>query len=53
MDILDGNLETIETSGFGHGDFSGEVLAEILVDDAIGSSKEGKDMGYEVSFVVL
>ena len=53
MNILGGDLKAIKTSGFWHGDLSGKVLAKIFVDDAIGSSEEGKDVGYKVSFVVL
>ena len=53
MYVVDGDLKAIETSGFGHSDFGGKVCAKIFVDYAIGSSKEGKDVGYKVSFVVL
>ena len=53
MNILDGNLEAVKTSGFMYGDLSGKVLAKIFVDDAIGSSEEGEDMGYEVLISVL
>ncbi len=51
VDVLNGYLEAVEASGFRQCDLRREVAAEVLVDDAIRCSKEGKDMGDEVAFV--
>ncbi len=51
VDVLNGYLEAIEASGFRRCDLRRKVAAEVLVDDAIRCSKEGKDMGDEVAFV--
>ena len=53
VDVLDCNLEAVETPCFGHSYLGGKVSAKIFVDNAIGSSEEGEDMGYEVSISVL
>ena len=50
VDVLNCNLEAIETSCFGDRDFSGEVAAQIFIDDSIRGSKECKDMRDEVTF---
>lgn len=52
VDVLNCNLEAIETSCFGDRDFSGEVAAQIFIDDSIRGSKECKDMRDEVTFSV-
>ena len=52
MDILDGDLEAAEASGFRRCDFRCKIAAEILVDDAVRCSEEGKHVGDEVEFVV-
>ena len=52
MDILDGNLKAVEASGFRRCDFCCKIAAEVLVDDAVQCSKEGKNVGDEVAFVV-
>ena len=52
VDVLDCNLEAIETSCFGDRDFSGEVAAQIFIDDSIRGSKECKDVRDEVTFGV-
>jgi hypothetical protein len=52
VDILDGDLEAVEASGFRRCDFRRKIAAEILVEDAVRCSKEGKHMGDEVEFVV-
>jgi len=52
VDVLDSNLEAVETLGFGSCDFRCKVAAEIFVDDAVGCCKESKDMGDEVAFIV-
>ena len=44
MDVLDGNLEAVEASGFRRCDFRREIAAEVLVDDAIRCCEEGKDV---------
>ena len=50
MNIFDGDLKAIKTSGFRRCDFDREVATEILIDDAVGSREEGKDMQDEVLF---
>ena len=35
VDIFDGDLETVEASGFGRCDFCVEVAAEVFIDNAI------------------
>ena len=52
MDILSSNLEAIEAVGFRRCDFRREIVAEVLVTDAIRCGKEGKDVGDEVAFIV-
>ena len=52
MDILDGNLEAVEASGFRQCDFHCKITAEILVNYAVRCGKEGKNMGDEVAFIV-
>ncbi len=44
MDVLDSNLKEVEAPVFRGRDFSSEVVAEVFVDDAIGSSEEGKNV---------
>ena len=44
MDVLDGNLEAVETPGFWRRDLCCEVAAEVFIDDAIGGSKEGENV---------
>ncbi len=51
VDVLNGYLEAIEASGFRRRDLCRKVAAEVLVDDAIRCSEEGKDVGDEVAFV--
>ena len=53
MDVLNCNLEAIETSGFGYCDFSGKVVAEVLVKNSIGGGKGCEDVRDKVSFVVM
>ncbi len=48
MNVLNCNLEPIETSGFGRCYFCGKVAAEIFVDNTIQDCKEGQDVGDEV-----
>ena len=51
VDVLNGYLEAVEASGFRRCDLRRKVAAEVLVDNAIQCSKEGKDVGDEVAFV--
>ncbi len=51
MDVFHHNLEVIEALSFGCHHFSGKIAAQILVDDAIGGSKECKNMGDKVVFI--
>ena len=44
VDVLDGNLEAVEASGFRLCDFRRKIAAEVLVDDAIRCCEEGKDV---------
>lgn len=53
MDVLHGDLEAVEAAGLGDLHLGAEVLSQILVDDAVGSGKEGQDIFDEVAFVVV
>ena len=44
MNIFDGDLKAVKTSGFRRCDFGCEVATEILVDDAVGGREEGENM---------
>ncbi len=52
VDVLNGYLEAVEASGFRRCDLCRKIAAEILVDDAIRCSEEGKHVGDEVAFIV-
>ena len=52
MDVLDSYLEAVEASGFRRCDLRRKIAAEVLIDDAIRCSKEGKHVGDEVAFFV-
>jgi hypothetical protein len=53
VDILDSDLESIESAGFRDLNFLHETYTEVFVDDAIGSSEKGEDVGNEVAFIVV
>jgi hypothetical protein len=44
-------FEAVEASSFGCCHFSGKITAQVLTDDAIGGSKECKNMGDKVAFI--
>ena len=44
MDVFNGDLESVEASCLGRLDLGGEVTGEILVNNTVRSSKEGKDV---------
>ena len=52
VDVFHCNLESIEASSFGCRHFGGKIADQVRVDDAIGGSKECKDVGDEVAFGV-
>lgn len=52
MNILDGNLKSIEEAGLGTLDFGGKVTREVFVDNSIGCGEEGEDVGDEMTFIV-
>ena len=52
VDVLNSYLEAVEVSGFRRCDLRRKIAAEVLVDDAIRCSKEGKHVGVEVAFIV-
>ena len=52
MNILDGNLESVEETGLGALDLGGKVAGEVFIDNTIGGGEEGKDVGDEVTFIV-
>ena len=52
MDVFYHNLEVVEAVGFRCCYFGGEVVALILVDNAIRGNKESKNVGDEVTFVI-
>jgi hypothetical protein len=47
VDVFHHDLKAIKTSGFGHLDFGRKAFNEVLVDDAVRSGEESKDMGDE------
>ena len=49
MNIFDGDLKAVKTSGFRRCDLGREVATEILFDDAVGSRKEGENMPSEAA----
>ena len=53
MDVLHHDLETVEATCFWDLDFTAETLDEVLVDNAVRGSEEGKDVGDEVSFIIV
>ena len=53
MDIFNGNLEAVKSTGFWDLDFLHEADAEVFEDDAIGSGEEGENVGDEVLFTVV
>ena len=53
MDVLDGDLEAVESASFGDLHFLHEADAQVFVDDAVRGGKEGEDVGDEVAFVVV
>lgn len=51
VDILDCNLEAIEAACFAALDLRREVLCQVLINDSVGRSEKGKDVGDEMSFI--
>ena len=51
VDVFDSDLKAVEASGFRRGNLCGKISGEILVNDPIGCSEEGEDVGNEVTFV--
>src|SRR5210317_357895 len=52
MNILNGNLKSIEEAGLGALDFGGKVTREVFVDNSIGGSEECEDAGDEMTFII-
>lgn len=52
MNILDGNLKSIEEAGLEALDFGGKVTREVFVDNSIGGSEECEDVGDEMTFII-
>ena len=53
MDVLNHDLESIEAASLSNLDLSTETLKQVLVDNAIRGSEESKDVGDEVSLVIV
>lgn len=53
VDVLDHDLETIEATSLGNLDLSTETLQQVLIDNAVGGSEEGKNAGDEVALIVV
>ena len=53
VDVLHHDLEAIETACLGYLYLSAEPLHQVFIDDAIGSSKEGENMGDKIALVVI
>ena len=52
MNILNGNLKSIEEAGLEALDFDGKVTREVFVDNSIGGSEECEDVGDEMTFII-
>lgn len=53
VDVLNHDLESIEAASLSNLDLSTETLKQVLVDNAIRGSEESKDVGDEVSLVIV
>lgn len=53
MNVLHHDLETIEAASFGDLDFTTEAFYQVLIDNAVRSREEGKDVGDEVSLIII
>jgi len=52
VDVLDGDLESVEAARLGRLDLGGEVLREVFVNDSVGGGEEGQHVRHEVSLVL-
>jgi len=52
VDVLDGDLEAVESTGLGDLDFLHEAGGEVFENDTVGGGKEGEDVGDEVALAV-
>ena len=52
VDVFHHNLEAVEAAGLGNLNLSTEALDKVLVDDAVGSGKEGENVGDEIFLIV-
>jgi hypothetical protein len=53
VNVLHHDLEAVEASCLWYLDLAGKALDKVLVDNAIGCSEEGKDVGDEEALVVV
>lgn len=53
VDVFNGNLEAVESTGFWDLDFLHEAYAQVFEDNSVGGGKEGEDMRDEVLFTVV
>lgn len=53
VDVFHHDLKPIKAARLWYLDFAAETLDEVLVDDAIGGSKECQHVGYEVSLIII
>lgn len=53
VDVLHHNLETVEAASLRDLDLSAEALNKVLIDNAIGGSKERQDVRDEVLLVIV
>jgi hypothetical protein len=53
VDVLHHDLETVEATSLGNLDFTTEALDKVLIDNSVGRSEERKDVGNEVSLIVI
>ena len=51
VNVLHGDLESVEAAGLGTLDLGGEVGGQVLVHDAVGGGEEGEDVADEVTLV--
>jgi len=53
VDVLHHDLEAVEAAGLGDLNLATETLNQVLIDNAIRGSEEGKDVGDEVALVIV
>jgi hypothetical protein len=53
VDVLHHDLETVEATSLGDLNLSAETLDQVLVDNTVGGSEEGKDVRDKVTLIIV